>query len=246
MSGYRARAFTKFPSCNTFISTLLQFPATSKKQSWTSGAKRWLKIYCPDVLFESSPRAARDTVRNYVDERASGNLTKALVFYQEFDLASSRSFLRDAVKCFSFTTGHGISGLLALRCGGFLSARRAARTGLIPDFFLNNCPCCGVDTPESSSHMLLECSAWTYLRQLLLRPLLQQLPMVLSKDSIVALLCGGTAGGDATKAFRSNWAGSADGLPPFYRNVATFLARIFARRAALIWQHSIRSRGPLD
>jgi hypothetical protein len=61
----------------------------------------------------------------------------------------------------------------------------------------------------------------------------------------VALLCGGMAGGEATKTFQSKWIKSDNDRPPYYFNVATFLNVIFKDRASLVWRHSTLSRGPL-
>jgi hypothetical protein len=246
MAGQRIRAFTKFRNSATFISTLLGFPSNSRRRSWASGTKSWCRSFCPKALQSSSPREARDEVSTLLSRRAAAsNYSRALYSYFENGYFYSSAFLNDAVKRRSLSIGYGISGLLALRCGGFTSATRAARLGLIPASFLTTCPCCNSSVPESVSHMLLSCSAWSSQRKQFLRPLISKLPSNLSGTEMVALLCGGMAGGEATKTFQSKWIKSDNDRPPYYFNVATFLNVIFKDRASLVWRHSTLSRGPL-
>lgn len=255
MAGSRIRASVKLSSSNTYISSLLAFPPpNARSRSWVAGTVSWCRSNCPSILADSSshrlavldsmtPRQARSAVIASVAE-SSDSTSKGLIFYQAYDMGSSRRFLDDAVMRRVLCFGHGISGLLALRCGGFWSATRVAALKMIHPKFLNICPCCNVHVAESSAHMLLDCAAWNAERSRFLQPLIQALPSSLSTVERVALLCGGTAGGESTATFRQNWWKSSEGSAPLYIRVASFLNAIFKDRAARVWHSSSRSQGP--
>lgn len=208
----------------------------------------------PSIL--ANPTSRRLSIRSDVtprQARASATLSasqsyasdsKGLRFYNEYNMSATRTFLDDAITRRAVCFGHGIAGLLALRCGGFWSATRAARLNMIDEKFLSTCPCCNAPVPESAAHMLFDCAAWTVKRLHFLDTMITAIPATLPKDARVALLCGGTAGGEALKSFTQSWWKSVNGGTPLYIRVASFLNSIFKDRSARVWHSSTRSQGP--
>ncbi|PVU98889.1 hypothetical protein BB560_005592, partial [Smittium megazygosporum] len=51
-----------------------------------------------------------------------------------------------------------------IRMGCYWTAQRLAKAGLIPKMYIERCPFCNKNTPETIEHMLIECFRWNSIR----------------------------------------------------------------------------------
>ena len=90
------------------------------------------------------------------------------------------------------------------------TARRLAYMRVLPEEYKHKCPCCGVDVPETVTHLLVECRRWNGIRREVLGEVLAQIQAVVAASDAVAdnaetvatLLSGGEVGGVSLE----NWA----------------------------------------
>ena len=156
----------------------------------------------------------------------------------------------------------GMSLLSQIRCGTYLLGPKLASfvqssPHAINAHFILNCPCCGSNTPESLSHLLLSCSAFSNQRTSCelhtaiqaaqnwlteFGSYLPAYPVNFSNDEIIALmLIGGsptiTPGiAPSTKSWTSAWLALTLG---HWRKTARFLIAINKRRSRII--HAINA-----
>ncbi|PVU86607.1 hypothetical protein BB560_006641 [Smittium megazygosporum] len=58
----------------------------------------------------------------------------------------------------------GLQGIGKIRMGCYWTAQRLAKAGLIPKMYIERCPFCNKNTPETIEHMLIECFRWNSIR----------------------------------------------------------------------------------
>ncbi|PVV01013.1 hypothetical protein BB560_004586, partial [Smittium megazygosporum] len=58
----------------------------------------------------------------------------------------------------------GLQDIGKIRMGCYWTAQRLAKAGLIPKMFIERCPFCNKNTPETIEHMLIECFRWNSIR----------------------------------------------------------------------------------
>jgi hypothetical protein len=247
MSGNRARALAKYPTCNTIIASLCAHAASSQKRTWLSGGLQWYKKNCKKSLSSPSKSCARAREATLP---ITSKFSKGFAFYLDHRFDETASFIDSACSRRPLLSGVGITGLIALRCNSLLTASRAAECRLLPSTFTHKCPCCWRNVSESPAHILLECPRWIALRTMFITPVVQRmppsinlLPAAAANEAKAVLLCGGTVGGVDSAAFLALWSKGTRALTPLYVSVASFLTRIYETRARLVWQHSTRSPG---
>ncbi|PVU91683.1 hypothetical protein BB560_006108, partial [Smittium megazygosporum] len=58
----------------------------------------------------------------------------------------------------------GLQDIGKIRMGCYWTAQRLAKAGLIPKKYIERCPFCNKNTPETIEHMLIECFRWNSIR----------------------------------------------------------------------------------
>ncbi|PVV02168.1 hypothetical protein BB560_003395, partial [Smittium megazygosporum] len=58
----------------------------------------------------------------------------------------------------------GLQDIGKIRMGCYWTAQRLAKAGLIPKMYIERCPFCNKNTPETIEHMLIECFRWNSIR----------------------------------------------------------------------------------
>jgi hypothetical protein len=229
MAGMRARAIAKFPSLKTVIAVLMNNAFTHRKQTWASGASRWLKRA---EIVVSTPANAKRHVQNATENRErDSDKSKGMMQYDENDFAGSREYVNVYSKLRA-NMDRGLAGLLAARTGGVMTGKRAAEQGLISEDYKVKCPFCGIAKAESMEHLLVDCRAWKKERRELLKPLVDLCPTMPAADLAIVLL-----GGRASTGFTLGhlWThGGVDGHPLFM-NLVKFFGTIFRRRSQRLW-----------
>ena len=206
-AGARARAFIKAQSLGTYISHLARQPFRSRHVVWSSGTVRWMNRWArqaaSDGEWEQSgpwedwePRDAAARVRSSVWSRfeTSGSTPRSWLLYNEAGCAEN-----PLLRYSSMVDASALPGLVVmaqLRTRVFPTVRHLASVRALPQRFLEFCPICGRDVPESVPHMLWECSRWEHVRRNLdeAAPALMRevRSLATSAADAVALLLGGT------------------------------------------------------
>lgn len=98
----------------------------------------------------------------------------------------------------------GMNTIVLCRLGALWTAHRRARRGLIHPRYLNECPCCHNQEPETLFHLLWNCPRWAIYREAYLEPLRPGIEVILTNrdDSnfginVVVLLLGGEVRGES-------------------------------------------------
>ena len=217
----RARAFRKSKGVKTWISELSNKPYQCRGWTWVTGTERWLKRYfipwaqkCNlDAFVDAagwdgiSPKVFASAVKQsiWAREEHQGNPCKSTRRYLAFDF-SEHNLTLAKVPC-GTNLNIGMTHIVKLRLNGIWWAKRLALTGMLPERFATECPCCGTSTPETVAHALLYCPRWTVLREQLLREMIFEAEDIVQErqpqcdplhsvdttkdDWIVALLLGG-------------------------------------------------------
>ncbi|PVV02520.1 hypothetical protein BB560_003023 [Smittium megazygosporum] len=58
----------------------------------------------------------------------------------------------------------GLQDIGKIRMGCYWTAQQLAKAGLIPKMYIERCPFCNKNTPETIEHMLIECFRWNSIR----------------------------------------------------------------------------------
>ena len=222
----RARAFASFAGSHSFVSNLISLKARpSRSSSWTSGAERWFRRQRIPAGDLAKVRSCC-SFRSLCSDRSQG--AKDYYAQQFFETGPLLVYTYVRLPEASLHLDVGMAGLITIRAGGLWTGYRAARAGLISDFYLDHCPCCGGACRESLSHMLIFCPAWNDARMRFIFPLYALLPSRLSNtSSLVTVLLGGAAEG---VCFGPTWITAQRFLP-----IVRFLASIKRSRSMFIW-----------
>ena len=137
-NGQRLRAFQKWKTSSTIISTLIRCAPVTRKWTWVTGTKRWAKTYCPtawdladkDGSDESPAATPRQVSKQARRERWEIERTKSsalgMKLYLESKFDRSSVDLRSVAHC---TKVHPAAQRVihSMRCGAFWSALKLSQ-----------------------------------------------------------------------------------------------------------------------
>lgn len=174
----RARSYLKAAALSTYITVLVGSPSRVRPNTWTSGTVRWMDrvarmggddlpaaVRVPREWGAMAPTDAKKLVKAsvWVRSEASGTRTNAWTIYAQAMYGAnplpqhSTSVPPNVVR--------GVHLMIQLRTRVFPTLRRLARIKALPDQYLDHCPLCGDNVPETVEHMLSVCPRWNSHRQ---------------------------------------------------------------------------------
>lgn len=162
----RVRLFTKASSLKTWLNVLCRQDSklpTKGTRPWLLITRRWLKRKIIDHGPAAQPihRWLRQLEWQRAEEKAS---TLSMALYARNGFIRGRQYLQYSPYDLLHPTG--FQQLLRLRTGSFLTAERMAQMRLISPEYLNACPFCESNEPETLEHLLVSCSRWVVFRAL--------------------------------------------------------------------------------
>ena len=169
----RARAYTKYTTSRTMIGVLTRhLPTNSRKKTWTTGTKMWLKTYAPVGLNTGNPH--HSTLQCvWSRELKSKPVPKSLIQFQQWNYHKTCEYLKTASKrCVT----NGIKYLLKLRIGSFFPVSALVNFTNIPyNPWRYTCPCCLqiLHNGETLHHLMVSCNRWDALRHIHIESLIQ-------------------------------------------------------------------------
>ncbi|PVV02132.1 hypothetical protein BB560_003423, partial [Smittium megazygosporum] len=92
-------------------------------------------------------------MKRYCQTVGRGNTVKALQHRYTMDLQMRHPGIK-----------LGLQDIGKIRMGCYWTAQRLAKAGLIPKMYIERCPFCNKNTPETIEHMLIECFRWNSIR----------------------------------------------------------------------------------
>jgi exonuclease III len=160
----RARGYRKYAGLRTTISELVRRPMVSRKRTWVSATRFWLRRFCPEALTAETAEAASRLVCGMVWFRMNRRAeSKSLETYGTYAMVDTQAYLWLGVRYPHLS--RGFHWLTRLRLGSFWSAKRLARIGWLAAEFRTKCPFCGeMGTGEDEAHFLLVCTRWNDAR----------------------------------------------------------------------------------
>lgn len=235
----RVRLYTKASSLKTWLNILCQQDSklpTSGTRPWIMLTRRWLRRRILDHGPPSHPlhRWIRQIEWSRSDEKAS---TLSMTRYVKNGYVRGRQYL--AYSPYDLLHCSGLVALTRLRTGSFLTIERLAQMRLIPPNFLNYCPFCEANEPETLEHLLVSCSRWVVFRCLHFGFDEELLNLFSSIDhtEVSILLLGGEIRGENTNIGHI----FIDGDPITLKTIA-FLEAIMSQRMQVI--NSLRQAWP--
>ncbi|RMH19190.1 MAG: hypothetical protein D6698_06070 [Gammaproteobacteria bacterium] len=223
----RTRAFFKFPSLKTWVSTLCQHPLRKRKKTWLTGCQYWLRRFrIPDVGPDSSPSQAATQICQWIWER-----DRAKDHSHAWDWFHSCHFEHTSSMLFNLASLHiqwtpGFNAMIQMRTRSFLTARKLSIIGKLPSLYMTLCPFCRNEHAQGESipHLLVECAAWEKWRRIYLQDLIQSCRRTLmncTRNQGSSSRRDGTAvGADGVSILRSS---SAALSPPCSEGIACLL-----------------------
>lgn len=173
-SSARSRAYVKYPTLRTTIADLMMAPPVSRKRTWVTGSRMWLRRYCPLVIVEQqSSKVVANLVRESVRNRGIKNSITA-VRYCDNGFEQSKAYLKYSCRYTSLSSG--VHWLCRLRVNAFWTVTALQKIGWLPDRFSSLCPFCNiVSTGETIEHLLTVCRRWRTQRNRYLGMLLRDM-----------------------------------------------------------------------
>ncbi|OLY78617.1 RNA-directed DNA polymerase from mobile element jockey [Smittium mucronatum] len=152
----RERAFYKWPTLKTWITDLIEYPMKSRLDTWVSGTRRWTKRFCD--------HSAPGETLKYLDRRTRANEYSVISNWLK---SSGIGRIRNVtgLELIFPENSKGIQEIIKIRTGLFRTAMKLAKSKIIDRKYLQLCPFCKNNVPESVEHLILECSKWTQQRQ---------------------------------------------------------------------------------
>lgn len=158
-SAARIRAFLKFPSLRTTISKLFNAPVSSRKRTWIKESSRWLKSQRHQGLSEdTSHQIIPGIIQQIIGDKEARRRIGA-IRYLENKYQDSTAYIAKASNFSKYAKG--IHYLTRFRVGAVWTASRLASIGWLPMEYIARCPFCNSDVPETLTHILMECEAWS-------------------------------------------------------------------------------------
>lgn len=179
-SGQRARLLARVRDSKTVVRALVASKVRgSRRGTWSSLSRRWLKVWGPKLaafgdgvvlnaegLAAVPPKVLGETVRGFLMEKLLEQKSElvSLRWYIDSDFASTRQYIRDALRLPGLSKG--VTLLVRLRTGWGRTAQRWAQMGVGPQEWHGTCPFCGeLGVPETMLHLLLQCRRWKEARK---------------------------------------------------------------------------------
>ena len=183
----------------TWINVLCSTQSADKRRkTWVSGTLDWLKKRMntvmrlildqreerdvPSIIHRTTMQAYKDTLRNTRVTIGGLNKSKA---WEHFQAASYHPLNKDHMSMSNWirvgaiwpSISKGLGLLMQFRSSIALLAPGLVRSGQLDERYRNDrCPCCnmaGLKEGETRAHVLLECEAWTEIRNRWLEDLIQ-------------------------------------------------------------------------
>ncbi|PVU88374.1 hypothetical protein BB560_006376 [Smittium megazygosporum] len=150
-SDLRERAYFKYPTLRTWISDLVKQPIRSQTSTWVTGTARWMKRYC-----QTAGRG--NTVKALQHRYTVNDKTKISACIKAHNMRDTGSWMDLQMRHPDIKLG--LQDIGKIRMGCYWTAQRLAKAGLIPKMYIERCPFCNKNTPETIEHMLIECFRW--------------------------------------------------------------------------------------
>ncbi|PVU90345.1 hypothetical protein BB560_006204, partial [Smittium megazygosporum] len=154
-SDLRERAYFKYPTLRTWISDLVKQPIRSQTSTWVTGTARWMKRYCQTV-------GRGNTVKALQHRYTVNDKTKISAWIKAHNMRNTGSWMDLQMRHPDIKLG--LQDIGKIRMGCYWTAQRLAKAGLIPKMYIERCPFCNKNTPETIEHMLVECFRWNSIR----------------------------------------------------------------------------------
>ncbi|PVV01809.1 hypothetical protein BB560_003759, partial [Smittium megazygosporum] len=154
-SDLRERAYFKYPTLRTWISDLVKQPIRSQTSTWVTGTARWMKRYCQTV-------GRGNTVKALQHRYTVNDKTKISAWIKAHNMRNTGSWMDLQMRHPEIKLG--LQDIGKIRIGCYWTAQRLAKAGLIPKIYIERCPFCNKNTPETIEHMLIECFRWNSMR----------------------------------------------------------------------------------
>ncbi|PVU98320.1 hypothetical protein BB560_005690 [Smittium megazygosporum] len=154
-SDLRERAYFKYPTLRTWISDLVKQPIRSQTSTWVTGTARWMKRYCQTVGRGNAVKALQH--RYTVNDK-----TKISAWIKAHNMRNTGSWMDLQMRHPDIKLG--LQEIGKIRMGCYWTAQRLAKAGLFPKMYIERCPFCNKNTPETIEHMLIECFRWNSIR----------------------------------------------------------------------------------
>ncbi|PVV02424.1 hypothetical protein BB560_003124 [Smittium megazygosporum] len=154
-SDLRERAYFKYPTLRTWISDLVKQPIRSQTSTWVTGTARWMKRYCQTV-------GRGNTVKALQHRHTVNDKTKISAWIKAHNMRNTGSWMGLQMRHPDIKLGLQDIGKIQMGC--YWTAQRLVKAGLIPKMYIERCPFCNKNTPETIEHMLIECLRWNSIR----------------------------------------------------------------------------------
>lgn len=160
VSAARTRAFLKFPHLRTVISELMVSSPVCRKRTWVTGTQMWIRRFCPEAELIPNPSQGAVTVKNQLSDRliTSNHDCMTLVRYNAYGYYKTRHYLKHATRYPALAKG--ITWLCRFRIGSIWTSDRLVKIKVLPNRYVNRCPCCNAFGVETYEHILLQCIKW--------------------------------------------------------------------------------------
>lgn len=173
----RVRAYYKFPTLNTWAATLVRYPPQfahpERRRTWVTQTEWWLgRIKVPieegneyltkqrEGLNQGAVRKAVIATRSAISQAWLERKVNSNPSFIAYSQAEYKPLLRTA-NAFPPDFGRGMSLIQQMRCNGYWTGDRI--NSITPQ--VTGCVFCNQDVQETSGHLLVECRAWTNLRE---------------------------------------------------------------------------------
>ncbi|PVV01476.1 hypothetical protein BB560_004104, partial [Smittium megazygosporum] len=154
-SDLRERAYFKYPTLRTWISDLVKQTIRSQTSTWVTGTARWMKRYCQTV-------GRGNTVKVLQYRYTVNDKTKISAWIKAHNMRNTGSWMDLQMRHPDIKLGLQDIGKIQMGC--YWTAQRLAKSGLIPKMYIERCPFCNKNTPETIEHMLIECFRWNSIK----------------------------------------------------------------------------------
>ncbi|PVU89333.1 hypothetical protein BB560_006304, partial [Smittium megazygosporum] len=116
---------------------------------------RWMKRYCQTV-------GRGNTVKTLQHRYTVNDKTKISAWIKAHNMRNTGSWMDLQMRHPDIKLG--LQDIGKIRMGCYWTAQRLAKAGLIPKMYIERCPFCNKNTPETIEHMLIECFRWNAIR----------------------------------------------------------------------------------
>jgi len=230
--GACVRAIKKWANSATFMADLIKSSIRGKvknkpySQTWTYKMHRWFLSNGQELDAELLRLGKEES--HHLPPDQLGRVVATWLFLRKLQRLANRATSPISLRLYVrhgyiFTRGYiklapgwpqwtpGTTLLAQGRANAYLCSRFMAGAGLIPLTFLNKCPFCNLDIPETISHVLVSCQRWDEPRNHFLGAMIAVIKSATHCDDfeLTVMLLGGTC----AKGRISNWLGTTINPP---------------------------------